>query len=250
MDYLLSRFNSFSLDTGGLTAGNLLDRTKKDFQYVENSDTLIVCLPGWNQNLWTWGKVKKYSLESNASFLAYEFPSPILSDQFQLTKDCFEVVNQTVRRDIKDLKEQYGFSRCVLVGLSLASSYGSMVYKDNADITEVILIVPGESLARDMWYGCRTRHLRKSYEMQGIDLGQLEQYWHDLASENNMPANGVKISLYFGSKDNVIPYKYSQTIKASLEALNYKPICSVYPMGHYHLIVKFLLDPSHFLGLL
>ena len=208
-DYLISRFNSFSLDTDGLTPENLLDRNKKDFQYVEGSKTLVICLPGWGQGIWTWKRVKKNIVNSGDSFLAYEFPREILSNNHDLTRKCFEVIDKTVREDINEMKEKYGFTRCILVAVSLSSSYGSMVYKDNHDINEILLIVPGENLARDMWHGVRTQHLRKSFDQLGIDLPKLENFWHSMASENNLPAKGTNVSLYFGKEDAVIPYKFS-----------------------------------------
>ncbi len=247
-DYLISRSNSFSLDTGGLTAENLIEKSRKDFHYTDRSDTLVICLPGWNQELWSWGRVKRHVVRSKGSFLTYEFPRAILSDNQELTKECFEVINRTVREDIKKLKEQYGFSKCILVILSLASSFGSMIYKDNPDINEIVLVVLGEDLARDMWHGYRTQHLRRSFERQGITLEQLRGYWHDLASENNMPAKNTKISMYFGKQDKIIPYRFSQTLEATLEREGFKPIVKISNFaGHYFVSYKFLLFPQKFL---
>ena len=174
MDYLLSRFNSFSLDRQGLTPQNLLDKTNRHWNHNPGSDTLIVCLPGWGQKLWNWKMVEKYVKQEGYSFLAYEFPKPILSDSVNLTLECFKTINSIVREDIKNLKKKYGFNKCILTGISLASSFGSIVYKDNPDVTDILLVVPGENLARDMWHGCRTQHLRKSFELQGVSLEELE----------------------------------------------------------------------------
>ena len=123
-----------------------------------------------------------------------------------------------------------------------------MIYKNNPDITEVIFIVPGENLARDMWYGCRTQHLRKSYERQGISLEQLENFWYDLAAENNMPYLGTKMSLYFGKADKIIPYKLGSTLSFLFKKNNFNVLTKFFSfLGHYLIIFWFLLYPRRFI---
>lgn len=249
-DFLISRINSFSLDTKGISPGNLLERSRKDFSYIPNSKTLVVCLPSWGQNLWSWGMAKAHITNSGASFLTYKFPREILSNQKDLTIECFEMINQTVRRDIKQLKEQYGFNYCVVAGLSLANSFASMVYKDNVDINEVVLVVPGENIARDMWYGCRTQHLRRSYVKQGISLEELDVAWRGLSAEYNMPAPGTKISLHMARQDKVVPYWLSKSLSKTLEKNGFEVKTRVYYLcGHYVVSVLFLLFPQWFIKL-
>jgi hypothetical protein len=125
-----------------------------------------------------------------------------------------------------------------------------MIYKDNPDIDEVVLVVPGENMAKDMWYGCRTRHLRRSYQRQGISLETLEEKWQELSAENNMPAPGTKLSLHFGRQDKVVPYRLSKTLPKTLESKGLKPETHVYYLvGHYFVSVLFLLWPSLFIRL-
>ncbi|MDB5254268.1 MAG: hypothetical protein JWL80_334 [Parcubacteria group bacterium] len=246
MDYLISRLNSFSLDTEGLSTQNLFDKTKKVWKYTKDSDTLVIGLPGWGQKLWTWNNVGNYVTKHQSSFLAYEFPRSILSDSTSLTKECFEEINKEVRNDIKKLKEKYGFKKCILVAISLASSYSSMAYKDNSDVTDILLIAPGENLARDMWYGCRTQHLRKSFESQGVSFEKLEKQWELLASENNFPVIKTKISLWYGKNDKVIPFKFSKKLEEVLRAKQFKIKTKITRLGHYFFIFWFLLFPSYF----
>lgn len=246
-DYLISRFNFFSLDTGGLTPENLTIRSKKEFEYVLNSEVLVVCLPGWGARLGEWNSVKSCVLAKKQSFLVYEFPRSILSDKKDLTKSCFNIINKNVRGDIQKLKEQYGFKKCVLITVSLASSFGSMVYRDNQDIDKIIHIAPGNNLAENMWYGCRTQHLRKSYEKQGITLEMLNQDWYSMASQNNMPSSQTKISIFYAEKDNVILYRQSIRLFDVLKSKGFKVEKTVRRMGHYFLITYFLLFPKRFI---
>lgn len=174
LDYFLSRFNSFSLKTHGLTKENFPSRIRKEFFHSPNSSVLIITAPAWGMTLTKWMFIKKWINKSNLSFLGYEFPRGILSNDHILTEEIFKIIKETVSRDIEDLKIKYKFKKCVIVGLSLGSSFGSMIYKENRDITDIVLVCPGNNLALNMWNGCRTQHLRKSYEKQEISLEQLK----------------------------------------------------------------------------
>src|SRR3989338_5385428 len=158
LDYFLSRFNSFSLETNGLTPENLSARSKREFSYSPNSDILIIGMPAWGQSITKWKQVKKFAEKSGLSFLVYEFPCEILSNDYALTEKIFSKIDEIVRKDIKELKNKYKFKRCVIIGISLSSSYGSMIYKENFNITDIVLVCPGNNLALNVWEGCRTQH--------------------------------------------------------------------------------------------
>lgn len=210
----------------------------------------MVCLPGGGHPLWGWKFVRDYVLGSGSSFLTYEFPREILSDQYRLTIDCFDVVSRTIREDIRRLRRKHHFKKCLVATLSLAGSFGSMVYKDNEDIDELFLIGTGNNLARVMWHGCRSQHLRKSYEKQGITLERLEMLWHDLSPENNMPAKETKVFIHFGEEDRVAPYHLSKDLPKTMESHGIRPKVFVYSgWGHYLVSLKLLLFPEMILGL-
>jgi hypothetical protein len=249
MDYLISHLNSFTLGTGGITEENLQDSINRDFEYIPESETLIVCLPGWGGKLAKWKILKVNAIKSKTSFLAYEFPRGIFSDEMDMTKKLFEQVNLTVRKEISDLKNKYGFKKCILLCVSLASSYGSIIYRDNSNIDEVILVAPGENLAKDMWHGCRTQHFRKSYEKQSITESRLIELWSNLASQNNIPAANTKVSIFFGKNDEVIPYRFSRSLAETYKKHGLEVIEKTYSLGHYLLISLFLFFPGRFLKL-
>ena len=249
IDYILSRFNNYSLDTQGLTPKNLFERSKREFVYIPRSETLAICLPGWSQRLYTWKRVRNYILRRKISFLAYEFPTAILSADYKLTKDCFDLINREVRKEITSLKRQYKFKKICLLGYSLSASLSSMIYKNNSDVTYIILIAPGNNLARDMWHGCRTQHIRKAYERQGVTEDDLANHWNALAPENNLPAQNTRVSLYFGKSDQVIPYQQSLVLARILSRNKFPIEIKAYSCGHYVMIIWFLLFPKRFLAL-
>ncbi|MDE2018877.1 MAG: hypothetical protein KGJ13_00860 [Patescibacteria group bacterium] len=248
LDYLISRFNSFTLGSD-ITAENLRPQIKRNFKYIPASKIIIICLPGWGGKLNKWKFLEKYASGSRASFLAYEFPRGIFSDQKDRTRELFEEVNTFVRDEIKNLKDKYKFEKCILVCISLASSYGSLIYKDNPDINEIILVAPGEDIAKDMWHGCRTQHFRKSYEKQGFNEAQLIEAWSGLASKNNFPTRGAKIKILLGRSDGVIPYEFSHVLVEIYKQFRLNVVERTFPLGHYFLISYFLLLPGHFLQL-
>lgn len=247
LDYFLSRFNSFSLKTNGLTLENFPSRSKREVFYSPNSDTLIIAVPSWGQSIAQWKYLKRWAMESGSSILIYEFPRQILSNDYILTKKIFNLVNTTIREDVGELKQKYNFKKCILIGISLSSSSGSMIYKNNPDITDIILVCPGNNLALNMWNGCRTQHLRKSYEKQGVTLEKLKSYWQELASENNMPAPGTNITILYGKYDQVILYSEGKTLADTLRSNGLNVKIKNYYCGHYLLILYFLLFPGKIL---
>ena len=248
MDYLISRFAPFSLGTN-IAIDNFKKFQIRRFRHIPNSESLLVCLPGWGEKLGKWKNIEKFAVSKKLSFVVYEFPRGIFSDQKDTTVDLFENINSIVRKDINELRSKYSFNKCVLVCISLASSYGSLVYKDNPDINEIVLVAPGENLAKDMWYGCRTQHFRKSYEKQNINEIQLIKDWHNLAPENNFPTLGTSISMLFGKYDKVLPYKFGCQLADIYKQNNLNVAKKTLSLGHYFLISIFLLFPKYFLRL-
>lgn len=247
MDYFISRFNSFLLGARGITEGNFLSHVKKKYEHSPGSKTLMICLPGWGGKLERWKILQRLVVNQKISFLSYEFPRGIFSDQKELTKNLFGSIDSLVRKEIIELKNRYGFKKCILVCISLASSYGSLIYKDNSDINEIVLVAPGANLAKEMWYGCRTQHFRKSYERHGVTEMQLIGDWCGLASQNNFPAPGARVNIFLGTDDKVIPYKFSHNLANIYKAHNVNVVDKILPLGHYFLISFFLLFPKYFL---
>lgn len=247
IDYIFSRFNTFTLGTNGKNSENISREIIADFHHVSGSKTLLVVIPGWNQKLSSGVLLNKHAKKLGLSILTYQFPGEILSDNKDFTKDCFEIINTRVRNDIKKYKAQYGFQKCHMLALSLGTSIGSVIYKNNEDINELTLVVPGENLARDMWFGWRTQHLRKSYERQGISLEDLEKDWSSLASENNMPCPGTIVNIHYGKTDRIIPYRFSKTLATTLEKNAAKVSIHNHLLGHYMTYTSAMIFPSKFI---
>jgi hypothetical protein len=248
MDHLLSNFNSFSLGTGGLSPENLFSKSRSDFLYQPGSRILVVGVPSWGQTLFKWRFVKKWAKRSGVSFLGYEFPRGILSDDHRLTKEIFSKISTAIRSDISRLMEKYKFDRCVVVGISLGTSYGSMIYKDNPLVTDIILVCPGNNLGLNMWNSIRTQHLKRSYEKQGLSSGELEKHWHDLSAENNMPHSDARIAIIYAMHDRVIPYSEAKALSEKLLEKNISLSEEKYQLGHYLLAVYFLLFPEQIMN--
>src|SRR3989344_3578174 len=132
VDYLISRFIRASLGTKGLTKHNLVDRIKRDFLHIPNSEILFVGIPGWGSSFPMW-EIKKYARANNISYLDYEFPGEILSADLSLTRDSFIEIGKIVRGEIKSLKEKHGFKKCIIAAYSMGSSLASIIYKENSD---------------------------------------------------------------------------------------------------------------------
>ncbi len=249
LDYLISRFNSFSLEKKGLTPENVNSRITKELTYLPQSQTLYVVLPTWANTIQYLGKLKKEVRASNGSLLAYDFPREILSDDAELTRNCFVNVTERVRKDIAGLKQKHHFTKCVIIGKSLGTVYATMIADNNPDIDEILLITTANCLAEAMWTGCRTQHLRKSYEQQGIDLKTLKRLWEELAPENHIGFKDKKVSVYLSETDKVILPELGVLLVEKMRKSGLNPTMKENRyLGHYLTLMTFYRQPRKFLN--
>ena len=232
------------LDSEYKSAEEILKKDKRSLFYVPASKILFVGLPGWGSSFSSrWNGLKRFTERKKISLLLYEFPREILTSNSLLTKECFHQIAEKAREDIDRLNREHGFSRIFVLAYSLGSVLGSMVYKNNPAITDILHVCPGNNLAEDMWHGCHTQFLRKVYEEKGTNLEELKLVWKDLAPENNIPPAGSNISIFYGKYDEVIRYPEGKKLMRALEKHGFKVLRRDLPTGHYFACASFLLFP-------
>ena len=238
------------LDLKDKTLEEITEERKRTFFHVQNSRILFIGLPGWGSSF-SFGRsgLKRFTEKKKISLLLYKFPMEILTSNSELTRNCFSRISEIVRADIDNLKQKYGFTRCAVLAYSLGAVMASMVYKNNPAVSDVILICPGNNLAEDMWDGCHTQFLRKEYEKNKVSLSFLKTIWKNLAPENNMPAVGTRVSLYYAKNDEIIRYREGKKLMGALARHGFKVSRKDFSMGHYFTCAYFLLFPGRFIHL-
>ncbi|MFC1751706.1 hypothetical protein ACFLY5_01000, partial [Patescibacteria group bacterium] len=133
----------------------------KKFYHFPNSKDLYVSI-----SLYSGGPDCSYRLRAkikkkNASFLDFRLSQDILSSDAEQTLNRFYFLKQQFVNQINLIKQQYGFKRVHLIGISMGCVTALMITNNNSLINKVILIVPGNCLAESMWKGIRTQHLKE-----------------------------------------------------------------------------------------
>ena len=229
--------------------GEIVKERKRLFFHIPNSKILFVGLPGWGSPLSRWSNVEEYCRQRKISFLRYTFPREMLSANSSLTAKALLEISEGIRSDIKKLKEEYKFNRCVVIGYSLGGLLASLVYKNNSNVTDILLVCPGSNLAKDIWDSSDAQFLRKEYEEEGMHLRDLKETWKDLEPENNMPAKGARILIYCGEYDQVINYRDGKKLSKILTSNGFQVRRKDLPMGHYFTCAAFILFPGFFIRL-
>jgi esterase/lipase len=246
LDKLISMLKKPRYYKNKIILGNLAKHIKKKFYFVKGSKILYVHLPYWNGKIYQLKLLKRYLLKKKCSFLAYDFPSSILSSNHKLTRQFFLKLDEIVRKDIKKIYKK--FDKIVVVSSSLGCVNALMVANNFPLVREVILVAPGNCLAESLWKGLRTRYLKEEFENKGIKLKQLKKYWFRLAPENNLKLKNVKVHVFLSKSDKIIPYscgkKLVNVMKKNKVDVNLKENC----YGHYMTVLKFYMLPENFIS--
>ncbi|MBU4536780.1 prolyl oligopeptidase family serine peptidase [Patescibacteria group bacterium] len=191
----------------------------QEFYHYPESKVLWVIVPSWGEEIDLASTLKEVIIEKKSSFLRYKFPKGILSDDYNLTAKYFNEINDLIISDIKELKDEYNFSEINIIGASIGTSNTFTIVNKESDLfNKMVVIVPGNSLAKSMWNGILTSHLRKSYEAQAITLEVLEDKWKDFAPQNNLDnLKGKDIYIRLSKSDKIIPYSCGSELVKKME---------------------------------
>lgn len=223
--------------------------TKKDlpiekfFKHINGSNALVVIIPGWKNS----PSVDKFFewriMKSKQSCLRYCFHPDLLSANPEYTVKEFLNIKEKIKKDILELKMKFGYAKIKLVASSLGAVSAMLVANNNKDIDQLFLLVPGSCIDYPLWYGIRTKKLKKIYEKKGINIEKLHNLWKEIAPINNADSlEDKKICTYISKSDKAIPYKYGKELSQYL-INRYKKAEEKENIlwGHYLSIVKFYL---------
>ena len=141
--------------------------SKKIF-FCKNSSKAYILLSPWHANKSTFYFLKNKILESGFSCILYSFIPDILSPDVEGTRKYFEDIEKKIKNDLVEFQKQHNIKSFVVIGFSLSCVTASMVSGSNELVDGVIFIAPGITLAESMWYGLRTKNIRKIMENMEI----------------------------------------------------------------------------------
>ena len=154
--------------------------SKKIF-ICKNSSKAYVLLSPWHADKSTFYFLKNKIIKAGFSCILYSFIPDILSPDVEGTRKYFEDIEKKIKNDLVEFKKQHNIKSFVVVGFSLSCVTASMVSSSNELVDGVIFIAPGITLTEPMWYGLRTKNIRKIMEKNGVTPVCLKNQWDNLA---------------------------------------------------------------------
>jgi hypothetical protein len=203
---------------------------------------LAVVFPPWH-GVQTLSNVLCRRLEKRGwAVLIYEFNTQILMADESMVLDSFNYIQQTISNDLVSLNKQHAYSQIRFIGLSLGSVALAMVADRFHDFDTVNIVVGGDDLALCMWYGERTRNVRRAFEHHHLHVRKLDRDWRVLAPKGHIRHfEGKTTSLVISKTDTIIPSKYQERLKNDIEQVggNVSPRYTL--LGHYLSVVRYCL---------
>jgi len=217
--------------------------SKKTFYYAKNATTTYILLSPWHSVPFLFSLIKKKLAKSGFSYVQYDFSPNILTPDVDSTEQYFDKIREEIGNDIKNFTEKYNTEHFVIIGLSLSCVIASMISGLSSKINGLILVVPGNSLAKSLWRGLRTEKIKDVIREEGVSLTELEKDWKKLAPEqyiNNF--KNKKIKILISKSDNIIPYHLGKKFADEVEKVVSKVIVRENRfLGHYGTVFNFCL---------
>lgn len=249
IDKLIHKFRQNEKQNFILNENNLLKQIKKRLIISSKSDILYVIFLPWGSKIEDGSKLQNF-FENKVSFLIYEFPSEILSNNIDLTTRCFKIIRDKVLKDLNKLDKYHRFSSINFIGINLGCVNALMISNIFHNINSIILITPGHCLAESLWKGIATEHIKHELEREGVKLKDLEYSWRELAPKNNL--NNLKktnIFVYLSKSDEIVPYDCGRKLIQSMKSRGLNPVIKENLfLGHYLTILNFYNFPGNFLN--
>ncbi len=205
---------------------------------VDSAEELSVIIPPWHASKRLQQTLVRRQVRMGRTTLSYALHDDILTANPHQTIDCFEQVADQVAEDVGTAAE--GISNVRYIASSLGCAVLLYAMGERKLTGRISLLAPGGDLARSLWTGSRTQHLKQAYEQQEVDLPQLQSLWERLAPTYQASHNirNSQVTMYVSTADRVIPPDTVPPLAAALaENGNRVAVHTNRTLGHYATIV-------------
>lgn len=207
------------------------------------NDNMTVLLPPWHGGGKLYERLASRLMLSGNDVLAYDFHDDILKPDAQEVVDSFSQIQSRVAERLYTLRDRQRYQSIRLIAASLGTTILAMVASAFPNFDKATMVTPGSDLAKCMWNGIRTSHIRRAFESQGIGQTNLENAWVSLAPANQTSAmRGKDLSLVISKADRIIPTLFQEEYVDALRADAIKPNVINSYLGHYGTIARFCIN--------
>lgn len=208
----------------------------------EIGKNLHVIFPPWHGGGQAYEKLIKRLAKRGDAVLAYYFHDEILKPDTEVVQASYAYLRDTVAAELQELADSNNYDKMHLIAMSLGNPALSTVTGKFRDFDRATLICSGSSLARSMWHGTRTQHIRAGIEQSGHDLAYVEEAWRDIAPATHVDALVEKdVSILVSTTDEIIPTRYQMEFVHAAQEAGVNPDVQTTRLGHYAAIGRYCL---------
>lgn len=226
---------------------------KRKYHHNNKSKGLFVIYPPWHGKLSFQTIMREKLKRSGFSVLEYEFNPNILSAHWDLTLHYFLEIQKNTSMDIQSVLQKQNNKQLNIISQSLGNVNASTVLNyltDNkiAHVDNILMIVPGHSLADGLWTGIRTTDIKEDFERFGITFEVLNNRWKQLNPINIVSGfNGTNVHILYSPYDLVIRPNGILNFYNALKQAGAHPHLHKTDSGHFLGLINFLLKPGKLL---
>lgn len=209
------------------------------------SPSLAVIFPGWHTHKFPVNILAKRLVKKDWAVLFYDFHDQILVPDEAMVEQSFRYLRDHIALQIENLIRQHGYEKVQLIGISLGNVPLSLVADKYRKFSGATLVLAGDSLAIDMWYGIRTVDYRHAFEKLHIGVRRLSDDWQNVSPVNYAQAfKGKPVKVVMSLHDRFIFTKYQKRFAEKLIENGAIVKRKKYRTGHALSIVRFCLFGS------
>lgn len=208
----------------------------------ESGNNLHVLFPPWHGGGKPYEKLIERLASRGDAVLAYYFHDELLKPDIHIVQASYAYLQDVVSTELSAIVSSHDYRKVHLVALSLGNPALATVTAKFSAFDSVSLICTASSLARSMWFGSRTQHIKESLEHSGLCLADIEDAWQDIAPSTHLNALLDKeVSIVVSTTDRVIPTRFQMEFVNATKESNIYPDIKTTSVGHYTAITKYCL---------
>jgi hypothetical protein len=208
----------------------------------QTGKNLHVLFPPWHGGGRVYEKLIQRIAKQGDAALAYYFHDEILKPSTEQVLASFENIRYTVVNELTEVVKARRYKCINLIAMSLGNPALAITTSIFRDFDSATLVNGASSLAKSMWHGSRTQHLRAGIEHEGYGLNELEHAWSNLAPINHVPGFiGKDVTMIVSETDSIIPTSYQEELVDAMQAADVNHSVQRTRLGHYASIGKYCL---------
>lgn len=209
-----------------------------------NPDTerLVVIFPHWHGGGKPYEILARRFVKKGWSVLLYNFHDQILSAEDEKVEKSFDVIKQSVTRDLRELRQKHSYKTIHFSGISLGNVPLTMVAGEFRDFDSATLVVPGDNLALDMWHSMATQNIKKVLVNKHVNLKKLEKEWiKETPGDYVAYFAGKPVRICVSLADKVIRTPYQKHMIKIMSEAGARETVAIWRIGHVLSIARYCL---------